>query len=199
MAVVRKQRRVDGKKQNYYWDTELCIEVAAPVRKKHYSIANPMQGLIGYAVMHDSELKQGITDAFANFNGSQMRNGLTGISIPKLIELADTQPELYSTEHPESTNHAAYDAALTMLLVLVRERIPEWEEAYRYDMHNSGLNIVDLMCEQGYDTDNYTGAIANSLNQVWSEGKLLVGTEANKHWLKSQGFSKLRSQRNRYI
>lgn len=190
--IVRKQRRVAGKKQNYYWDDVLCIEVDAPVRKKHYSMHNPMQGLIGYAVMHDDALKRSIDDAFANFNGSQLRNGLTGISVRKLIELADIQTELYSTEHPESTNHAAYDSALTMLLVLVRDRLAEWEECYRYDIGNSGLTILDLMREIGYDTDNASGSISNTLNNVWYEDKLLVGAEANRHWLKVNGLTKLR-------
>ena len=35
MTILRKQRRVDGKKQNYYWDTELGCEVPAPARKQH--------------------------------------------------------------------------------------------------------------------------------------------------------------------
>lgn len=35
MTILRKQRRVDGNKQNYYWDTELGCEVPAPARKQH--------------------------------------------------------------------------------------------------------------------------------------------------------------------
>lgn len=35
MTILRKQRRVNGKKQNYYWDTELGCEVPAPARKQH--------------------------------------------------------------------------------------------------------------------------------------------------------------------
>nr|DAW27295.1 MAG TPA: hypothetical protein [Caudoviricetes sp.] len=35
MTILRKQRRIDGKKQNYYWDTALCCEVPAPARKQH--------------------------------------------------------------------------------------------------------------------------------------------------------------------
>lgn len=35
MTILRKQRRVGGKKQNYYWDTELGCEVPAPARKQH--------------------------------------------------------------------------------------------------------------------------------------------------------------------
>lgn len=191
MAIKRKQRRVDGKKHNYYWDDVLCIEVPAPSRKTHYTMHNPMQGLIGYAVMHDEELKRSIGDAFANFNGSQLRNGMTGISVRKLIDLADVQSELYSTEHPESTNHAAYDAALTMLLLLVRDQLEDWEECYRYDLGNGGLTVVDLMRELGYDTDNSSGVIANSINTVWDGGTLLVGAEANRHWLKVNGLAKL--------
>ena len=191
MTVLRKQRRVGGKKQNYYWDTELGCEVPAPVRKQHYAKPNPMQGLIGCAARWEPELMQELGEAFANFNGPQVRNGLPGISINRLLDMAHTDSTLYSTNHPDSVNGPVYDAALGLLLLLCRDYLVEWEYEYREHVTSYDSGIDAFMQELGYDTANSTGSISNSLNVVVSGANVYVGAEANKEWLRLNSLSTL--------
>lgn len=191
MTILRKQRRVEGKKQNYYWDTVLGCEVPAPVRKQHYAKPNTMQGLIGYAAMYEPDVREIADLALANLNGPQTRNGLPSISLNKLLDMAHHDSVLYSTNHPDSVNGPVYDAAMTMLLQLFSSRLEDWAEEYRWEQNASSPSIDGLMQELGYDTANSTGSISNSLNVLVTGAKVLVGAEANKEWLRLNSLSTL--------
>lgn len=160
-------------------------------RKQHYTVPNPMYGLIDYAVMHDKELKDELQDAFTNFAGTPHRNGMPSISIKKLIELAHTQEVMYSTNHPDSPNHASYDAALTVLVYLIRGSIEDWREQYGWTMKALTGGVAELMLDLGYDISNSKGVAANSINVSIVNGRMLQGAEANASWLKSEGLTKL--------
>lgn len=196
--MERVSRRIDGKVVKGYlvdgcfYRTKKQAGLARSARKQHYTAPNPMQGLIDYALMHDKQLRDSLQDVFVNFAGTPHRNGMSSISMQRLIELAHTQECIYSTNHPDSPNHAAYDAAMTVLLYLVNDLIDGWYQEYGWGMKASSGSIDELMQSLGYDVSNSTGEVSNTVNVSIVNGKMLTGAEANAAWLKQQGLSLVR-------
>lgn len=193
--MERVSRRIDGKVVKGYvvdgcfYRTKGEAGLARSARKEHYMVPNPMQGLIDYALMHDKQLRDELQDVFVNFAGTPHRNGMASISIQRLVELSHTQECIYSTNHPDSPNHAAYDAAMTVLLYLVQGYLDDWEAEYGWSMQADSGSIAELMQSLGYDISNSSGTVSNTVNVSIVNGKMLTGAEANTAWLKQQGLS----------
>lgn len=159
MALVRRQRRIGGAKQNYWLCTETGAEYLSKPRRADTVTSNSMQGVIGWAWLADADSVRGcVQDAFGRFCSAD-GSDRPGISIQRLVQLADTQPVLYSVRHQDSPNSAEYDAALTLLLRLVQHRLPEWREEFCLDATAAtGGGIHQFMQELGYNTEySYRG------------------------------------------
>ena len=193
--MERVSRRIDGKVVKGYvvgdcfYRTKKEAGLARSARKEHYTVPNPMLGLIDYALMHDKQLRDELQDVFVNFAGTPHRNGMSSISVQRLVELAHTQECIYSTNHPDSPNHAAYDAAMTVLLYLVQGYLDDWKAEYGWSMQATSGSIAELMQSLGYDISNSSGIVSNTVNVIIINGKMLTGAEANAEWLKQQGLS----------
>ena len=89
--IVRKQRRVDGKKQNYYWDDVLLVEVPKPERKVRDDAGTARVWRIGMS----KELADGNNAVIRRLKGEK-------VHLSKKVEAADTtvlqlkQAELYA-------------------------------------------------------------------------------------------------------
>lgn len=193
--MERLSRRIDGKVVKGYvvddcfYRTKKEAGLARSARKEHYTVPNTLYLLIGYAAVDDAELMQELQYAFDNFAGTPHRNGMPSISVNKLVQLAHTQEVIYSTNHPDSPNHAAYDAAMTVLVCVLRDRLNDWKEDCGWSMQAQSGSIAELMQSLGYDISNSSGTVSNTVNVSIVNGKMLTGAEANAAWLKQQGLS----------
>ena len=196
--MQRQSKRIGGKVVKGYvvdgcfYRTKKEAGIAHSARKQHYAKPNPMQGLIGYAAMYETDVRELADLALSNLNGPQTRNGLPSISLNRLLDMAHHDSVLYSTNHPDSVNGPVYDAALTMLLQLFSSRLEDWAEEYSWESKTSSPSIDGLMQELGYDTTNSAGSISNSLNVVVTGAKVFVGADANREWLRLNGLTALR-------
>lgn len=94
MTVLRKQRRVGGKKQNYYWDTELGCEVPAPARKRHKPRSDAGTARVWHLGM-PVELADSDNPVLDRLRGLQPM--LTGtVQAMDAAAIQDKQRELYS-------------------------------------------------------------------------------------------------------
>ncbi|QHJ81315.1 MAG: hypothetical protein [Caudoviricetes sp.] len=187
MAVVRRQRRVQGKKVNYWWCTDTGTEVQPPSRKEHYTTQNALCGRTGVLLLDDA-----VTDwlrfGLGNFAGTELRNGLCSVSVKRVLKILDTQPVLYSTRHPESPNTPEYDAASTVVYSMLRAvDLPEVDtEVWGVP---TGVSIEDVMIQCGYNTANTTGCALQPVYTEFDGARVLLGAEANRYWLKMNGLS----------
>lgn len=87
--IVRKQRRVGGKKQNYYWDDVLLVEVDAPAKRSDAGTARV------WRIGMDEELAKGSNPVIHRLKGEK-------VQLAKKVEATDTtvlqlkQAELYA-------------------------------------------------------------------------------------------------------
>lgn len=153
MALVRRQRRLAGKKQNYWLCTETGTEYLSKPKSGCTESVNGMFGLMQWVWLADADgIRSTVYDAFGRFCAADASD-TPGISINRLIHLADTQPVLYSVRHPDSLNSPEYDAALTLLLRLVQPYLDEWREEFSTDTETAASGgIHQLMQELGYNT-----------------------------------------------
>lgn len=94
MTILRKQRRVDGKKQNYYWDTGLGCEVPAPARKQHKPRSDTGTARVWHLGM-PVELADSDTPVLDRLRG--LRPMLIGtVQALDAAAIQDKQRELYS-------------------------------------------------------------------------------------------------------
>ena len=190
MAVVRRQRRVGGTKQNYYWCTDTGVEVQPPSRKEHYTVPNTLCGRTGVLLLDDA-CTGWLRFGLGNFIGTELRNGLCSINVKRVLKILDTQPVLYSTRHPDSPNTPEYDAASTIVYSMLRAiDLPELDT----DLWGvpAGPSIEDIMVQCGYNTANSTGTVVQPVYTEFDGTGVLVGAEANRYWLKKNGLKPLR-------